>query len=175
MARLRRKFMLVADKELGHAGRLKLALNGGIRLRTGDHSFIDQGNNMPTTNQRINVGNTLPFGAAISYAISPQKLDIVGELFGSVPLSGENYQPLEAVAGIKVYLARNSFLTLGGGIGFLPDKGGNPDLRAFLGIVFEPKVGDRDGDGIKDDVDRCPNQAEDFDQFEDSDGCPEAR
>ncbi len=32
---------------------------------------------------------------------------------------------------------------------------------------------DRDGDGIQDNVDRCPDAPEDFDGFEDQDGCPE--
>jgi outer membrane protein OmpA-like peptidoglycan-associated protein len=35
------------------------------------------------------------------------------------------------------------------------------------------KVSDRDGDGIPDDVDQCPDLAEDFDGYQDSDGCPE--
>jgi outer membrane protein OmpA-like peptidoglycan-associated protein len=39
--------------------------------------------------------------------------------------------------------------------------------------VAEPKVLDRDGDGIPDDVDKCPNEPEDFDGFEDEDGCPD--
>jgi outer membrane protein OmpA-like peptidoglycan-associated protein len=83
--------------------------------------------------------------------------------------------PLEAIAGIKLYLARNSFLSLGGGAGLLrkPETGANPDVRAFIGIVFEPNIGDRDGDGIKDDVDKCPDDPEDYDRFEDEDGCPE--
>ncbi|HJZ87409.1 MAG TPA: OmpA family protein, partial [Polyangia bacterium] len=34
-------------------------------------------------------------------------------------------------------------------------------------------IGDRDGDGIKDDVDQCPDDPEDFDDFEDEDGCPD--
>ena len=42
-----------------------------------------------------------------------------------------------------------------------------------MGIVFEPSIGDRDGDGLKDDVDQCPDDPEDFDDFEDEDGCPE--
>ena len=33
--------------------------------------------------------------------------------------------------------------------------------------------GDRDGDGLTDDVDECPDDPEDFDEFEDEDGCPE--
>ena len=35
------------------------------------------------------------------------------------------------------------------------------------------KPGDRDGDGINDDVDKCPDEPEDHDGFEDEDGCPE--
>jgi OmpA-OmpF porin, OOP family len=34
-------------------------------------------------------------------------------------------------------------------------------------------VGDADGDGILDDVDKCPRIPEDLDGFEDQDGCPE--
>jgi hypothetical protein len=39
--------------------------------------------------------------------------------------------------------------------------------------VPQPKVLDRDGDGIPDDVDKCPDEPEDFDGFEDEDGCPD--
>ena len=50
---------------------------------------------------------------------------------------------------------------------------GSPDFRVFIGFIFEPSIGDRDGDGIKDDVDKCPDDPEDFDDFEDEDGCPD--
>ncbi|HEY6033649.1 MAG TPA: OmpA family protein [Kofleriaceae bacterium] len=33
--------------------------------------------------------------------------------------------------------------------------------------------GDRDGDGLKDNVDKCPDQPEDKDGFQDEDGCPD--
>jgi OOP family OmpA-OmpF porin len=33
--------------------------------------------------------------------------------------------------------------------------------------------GDQDGDGILDDVDKCPTEPEDLDSFEDADGCPD--
>lgn len=36
-----------------------------------------------------------------------------------------------------------------------------------------PPPGDADGDGIVDNVDRCPTEPEDADGFEDEDGCPE--
>ncbi len=40
-------------------------------------------------------------------------------------------------------------------------------------VKLPPKPGDRDGDGLTDDIDKCPDEAEDFDKFEDEDGCPE--
>ncbi|MBS1119989.1 MAG: OmpA/MotB domain protein [Deltaproteobacteria bacterium] len=167
----------ILDKEFGRQGRLRIALNGGIRIRSTTTFTNDGTNEMPTppvTNKSITVGTEVPYGLGIAYAISRQKFDLVGEVFGTVPLGDhENYQPLEAIAGIKLYLARNSFLSLGAGRGLLPGKGANPDLRGFIGIVFEPNIGDRDGDGYKDDVDSCPDEPEDFDGFEDEDGCPE--
>jgi OmpA-OmpF porin, OOP family len=36
-----------------------------------------------------------------------------------------------------------------------------------------PKPGDKDGDGILDNVDKCPSDPEDKDGFEDEDGCPD--
>jgi outer membrane protein OmpA-like peptidoglycan-associated protein len=35
------------------------------------------------------------------------------------------------------------------------------------------KISDRDGDGIPDELDKCPDQPEDKDGFEDEDGCPD--
>lgn len=168
--------MVVVDKELG---RVKLAVNAGLRWRSSTARFADDmsmmadGTPVPMTNEVIEVGSALPFGVGIAYALAPQKFDIVGEVFGALPLGGENYAPLEAVAGVKLYLAKSSFLTIGGGAGLTPGTGGTPDARAFVGIVFEPNIGDRDGDGLKDDLDSCPDDPEDFDDFEDADGCPE--
>jgi OOP family OmpA-OmpF porin len=39
--------------------------------------------------------------------------------------------------------------------------------------VDAPKAADKDGDGIPDDVDKCPVAPEDKDGFEDADGCPD--
>ena len=40
-------------------------------------------------------------------------------------------------------------------------------------VTAPPKPGDRDGDGIPDDKDKCPDQPEDKDGFQDEDGCPD--
>jgi OOP family OmpA-OmpF porin len=169
---------LILDKEFGKTKRFRAALNAGIRLRTETAEFTQNDPDTfdqpaPVTGETIKAGPEIPVGLGVAYGLSPGKFDLIGEVFGALPLSGENYMPLEAIGAIKVYLGRSSFLSLGGGRGLLPGKGGNPTTRAFIGIVFEPNIGDRDGDGYKDDVDACPDQPEDFDDFEDEDGCPE--
>ena len=40
-------------------------------------------------------------------------------------------------------------------------------------VTLPPPPSDRDGDGIPDEEDACPDEAEDFDGFEDEDGCPD--
>jgi outer membrane protein OmpA-like peptidoglycan-associated protein len=40
-------------------------------------------------------------------------------------------------------------------------------------LVVRIADGDRDGDGIPDSIDRCPDDPEDFDGFQDDDGCPD--
>jgi len=166
----------ILDKEFGRTGALRVSLNAGIRLRSREtFTNSDAGaDGAPVTGSSVSVGAEVPFGFGVAYALSRQRFDLVGEVFGSLPLGDhDNYQPLEALGGVKLYLARNSFLSLGAGRGLVPGKGANPDFRAMIGIVFEPNIGDRDGDGIKDDVDKCPDDPEDMDGFQDEDGCPE--
>ncbi|HET9930446.1 MAG TPA: OmpA family protein [Polyangiaceae bacterium] len=46
-----------------------------------------------------------------------------------------------------------------------------PEYCATRAFVETP--GDRDGDGYPDNVDKCPEQPENFNNFQDEDGCPE--
>ena len=50
-----------------------------------------------------------------------------------------------------------------------------PDWMLYLALTFGGYVmpQDADGDGIEDKVDKCPDSPEDFDGYEDEDGCPE--
>ena len=50
-----------------------------------------------------------------------------------------------------------------------------PDWAAYFAFSYGGFVmaRDADGDGIEDDEDRCPESPEDFDGYEDDDGCPE--
>jgi OOP family OmpA-OmpF porin len=180
----------VIDTEFGYLGRFRAAINAGMRIRGHKSQFVDDMASYPrqyqgmstNTNQGIQVGNEVLGGLGLSYGIVPQKFDIVGEIYGVMGLDshkllgatvGDKLGPTaEAIAGIKLYLARNSFFEIGGGWRVANGYGGAAP-RAFMGFIFEPSIGDRDGDGYKDDVDQCPDDPEDFDDFEDEDGCPE--
>ena len=128
------QIMGILDKEFGRDGRLRVALNAGIRMRTGTTTFTDNDSTSAEPARRADherdastAGTEIPFGVGIAYAITPQKFDVVGEVFGAVPLGDdENYQPLEAIGGVKLYLARNSFLSLGGGRGLHAGQGRQP-------------------------------------------------
>ncbi len=45
--------------------------------------------------------------------------------------------------------------------------------RGFVEETPPPQIGDRDGDGLPDNVDKCPDQPENYNGFEDADGCPD--
>jgi OOP family OmpA-OmpF porin len=49
----------------------------------------------------------------------------------------------------------------------------SPPERCAPRRFVQPKPGDRDGDGILDNVDKCPDQPENYNGFEDTDGCPD--
>ncbi len=49
----------------------------------------------------------------------------------------------------------------------------SPPDRCAARTFITPKVGDKDGDGIPDTVDKCPNDPENYNGFEDEDGCPD--
>ncbi|HHO53208.1 MAG TPA: OmpA family protein [Deltaproteobacteria bacterium] len=51
---------------------------------------------------------------------------------------------------------------------------GTPRYRLFAALTWASVLHDRDADGLVDDVDGCPDEAEDLDGFEDADGCLDA-
>lgn len=82
----------------------------------------------------------------------------------------QNY--VEALAGARYRfgpMLAFAAVGAGGGGGY-----GTPDVRGLLGLRVASANLDPDGDGIEGDDDACPQNAEDYDGFEDKDGCPEA-
>ena len=193
----------VVDANWGRYGVLRTAINLGARIRTkGASTFRDTTDYFvrpvtnwdtatnsgtpvnPNTGQGIKVGNEILAGLGAAWGLVPFRFDLVGEVYGFWGLNSKKLNPDgsdgsamrpggEAVAGIKLYLAANSFFEAGGGYQIVPSSYGAAKGRLFIGFIFEPGIGDRDGDGIKDDVDKCPDDPEDYDGFEDEDGCPD--
>jgi outer membrane protein OmpA-like peptidoglycan-associated protein len=162
--------MLIAEKRFGPRGQFRIALNGGYRGHSASSTTIplrDNGNYVD--------GSLFTFGGGVSWRVL-DPLDLVGETYGSYLLASNATSNValsnEAVGGIKLFVERNSYLMLGGGTRYTEGFEA-ADIRAFLGFIFEPSIGDRDGDGILDDVDKCPDDPEDFDGFQDEDGCPD--
>jgi outer membrane protein OmpA-like peptidoglycan-associated protein len=80
--------------------------------------------------------------------------------------------PAEVDVAMRAYLPAMFNLLMGVGVGL--DHGiGSPMLRGFVGLGWAPDFRDRDHDGILDAVDRCPDDPEDKDGFQDEDGCPD--
>lgn len=50
---------------------------------------------------------------------------------------------------------------------------GVPAFRAIVAVQWSPHTHDRDGDGVPDERDECPDLPEDRDGIQDADGCPE--
>ena len=161
----------------------------GANLRKGTQFFDEE------------LGSALTFGAggAVRFGGTRFDLEILAEGYGSTAFSnmfGGSVTPFEALFGVR-YRPGN-MLRVGAAAGPGLKRGvGSPDFRALASVgivttgwrepVEEPEVKlcsvtvaeegcpdlDRDADHIIDSLDRCPEQAEDFDYFQDEDGCPE--
>jgi OOP family OmpA-OmpF porin len=171
--------LLALEKRFGGEQRLRLGLNLGATIMTGtgsqigDLSAADKG--ADGFGKPLQHGSNGRAGFAISYRATDE-LDLVAETYASYlfknDAGGTAGLSAEAVGGLKIFVDSKSYLFFGGGAGYL--KGYQAaNERAFLGFIFEPSIGDRDGDGIKDDVDKCPDDPEDRDGFQDEDGCPD--
>jgi outer membrane protein OmpA-like peptidoglycan-associated protein len=161
--------MVAAEKRFGPAGQLRVAVNAGYRGHSASATTL------PLNHGTYKDGDLFTYGGGISFR-ALESLDLVGETYATYLLASGASAGIaasnEVVGGIKLFVERNSYLMLGAGTRY-----GNgfeaADFRGFVGFVFEPSIGDRDGDGIKDDVDKCPDDPEDFDGFMDEDGCPD--
>ena len=165
------------------AGRLSFTANLGAVIRK------------TSTLSNINQGSGLAWGVGGSVRML-DALWATGELFGDVIPSGRmagatssasTLAPSEYLVGISYRPDRRVSIGLAIGRGLIAGLG-TPDLRGVFSLAFvpgtpelapihpppPPKIdGDADGDGIPDSVDRCPDQPEDKDMFDDTDGCPD--
>jgi OOP family OmpA-OmpF porin len=168
----------VLEQRLGSTQWFKVGVNVGYRGHTGDNPrFENDLTGRPQLEEgTFQYGNQATLGLGLSIR-ALDALDIVAETYGTYLMDGDadEAQKLsqEFIGGIKLFIEKNSFLMLGGGSRAFSTGFQAANVRLVLGFVFEPSIGDRDGDGYKDDVDKCPDEPEDFDGFEDEDGCPD--
>jgi hypothetical protein len=94
--------------------------------------------------------------------------------FGTGEPGSKALSPAQLALSDRIELGhyRDSFVTVGAEVG-LTEAVGLPVFRAIVGLGWSPRPHDLDGDGVKDDIDGCPEIPEDKDGFEDSDGCPD--
>jgi outer membrane protein OmpA-like peptidoglycan-associated protein len=107
------------------------------------------------------------------------KLSVLLETFGALNVMAADFAdrdaPTEALLGARF---RHSGWTaqFAGGAGVVAGIGA-PEWRLLLavGYAHQPDEAepDRDRDGLPDTSDRCPDEPEDFDGFDDTDGCPD--
>lgn len=163
-------------------GPVLVAANLGARIR-GEEAL---GN--------LTVGTALTYGIGAGLRIGQTPVSVMSELAGEVNGSDTAESPMEVRGGARADLGGGFAATAGYGRGLIHGYGA-PDHRFLAGVSYRPsppKVAQRiivqgdpipvvvpppnpdpDGDGILSEADSCPDDAEDYDGFEDSDGCPE--
>jgi outer membrane protein OmpA-like peptidoglycan-associated protein len=147
-------------------GPVRLTANAGVLIRK----------NSALLGARVRDELTFGIGAALRLPAQLRDLEAISELYGSTdilePFDAEQ-TPIEALFGARYHVGEQWQVSLAGGPGMRRGLG-SPDLRAIASLGFVG-VGqaDLDGDSVSDDIDRCPNEAEDRDGHDDEDGCPD--
>ncbi len=164
--------------ESAWAGGLRVAANLGARVR---QNTAEGASNLAFNDELTwSLGGALPVWESKS---ASHHLDAYAQIYGASSFSqffDREQTPLEAIVGCKFF--HQTGWVFGAALGPGLTRGiGSPDLRVVGMVGFalpeeEPSDDgprDRDQDGIVDDKDRCPEQPEDLDGFEDQDGCPD--
>jgi len=144
---------------------LKLVANLGFQQRP-RHSFLG-----------VPVASEFVYRAGGVLTISQNYADLVAEVSGGVAIDNPTLAnaPLEVLGSLRFYPTgdRNLAVSIGGGGGII-EGFGIPTFRVFLGVVYtssKPGPADRDGDGVYDDQDRCPDKP----GSKSNQGCPADR
>jgi OOP family OmpA-OmpF porin len=149
-----------------HTGRLGLGFDAGYRWRSHHPADLPWGDEV-TLAPWLSVALT----RAVTLRIEGYAEKVVG-----AHVSGADF-PVELLAGID-YAIGNWDLYLGASRG-ITDGIGDPAIRILGGVRYRHDAPrhegfeDSDGDGIADKDDKCRNEPEDEDGFQDEDGCPD--
>ncbi len=172
---------LVADYR---SGPLRVAFNVGARVRANE-----------TIAGNTTIGDELNYGLGIIYGLVPDTFDLHVEAHGKTSIQDffdREASPFEVLAGARYHDASGFTGGVAAGPGLVRGFGA-PDVRLIATLGYrgslardeapaqeeeeEPEPAqervDTDRDGIFDDLDRCPTDPEDRDEFRDEDGCPD--
>ncbi|MEK7704825.1 MAG: OmpA family protein [Myxococcota bacterium] len=105
----------------------------------------------------------LPLAAAAAWSLAARH---------NAPFKRLNETPAELLFEAQWRAWSPLIVSATAGVGLVAGVG-TPDLRAGLLVRYAPRRADADHDAISDDIDACPKDAEDYDGFEDANGCPE--
>ncbi|MBO6933920.1 MAG: OmpA family protein [Deltaproteobacteria bacterium] len=159
------------------AGSARIVFDAGVRIRENTSSASN-----------LAFGDELTFGLGFVVPVWSDEdgshLDLHAQVYGSTTFEDaftRETTPFEGILGAKFFHETGVIAGLGAGPG-LTRGFGSPDVRAVAMVGYTPPVEreaesvepvDTDGDGLTDDVDECPREPEDVDEFEDTDGCPD--
>jgi len=153
----------------GNLGRFEYGAN--LRAIFRESVTVGLNNTAPNTT----VGSEFRYGVAAGYNITPV-FEVLAEGFGATGFSSSpGTNSLEVDGALRLRLAGSAVALTGGGGGGVATGVGVPDARVFLGLAYAQVVHDRDGDGIPDNLDKCPDQPEAHDDLFDGSGCPHVR
>ena len=151
---------LILDKRMGD---LLAAANIGYRGRP------------PAALDNITVDDQIATRFGLGYQLTPA-VGVSGDVVGHITASDMGNSAggaWEGLVGGWYRFDEAWVVRLGVGSG-LSDGIGTSKFRSMLSVGYEPEpVLDSDSDGLTDRMDRCPDESEDFDGYEDSDGCPD--
>lgn len=145
------------------------ALNAGYRMRK--YQEINFSLGQPS----VFMGSELFGSTGVKIAFVPDVFELVGDVWAASSVKQKHIKqvPIETMGGLRFHIAPGLLLHAGAGAGLTRGIGA-PAFRVLAGVGYESRLDpDPDKDGILTEVDSCPEVAEDFDQFEDEDGCPD--
>lgn len=117
----------------------------------------------------VHIGRGFTYRAAVSVHPHPT-IGVVGEVFGDHAV-GDRNSPGEWLAGVRVRPIPEVAISVAGGSS-MGLAVASPRWRLAFGVSISPGVRkDRDGDGVVDRRDQCPDEPEDVDGDRDADGC----
>ncbi len=167
---------------LGGWFELLMTFNAGDVVRIPIQAGYKLGTQGQQVTPNLFVGNEFTFGGGLLLMFANDKFMLSGEVFGrtaansTVAFWTREETPVEALGGFKYLHPKGFMVGAMGSAGVTPGYGA-PDWRVggVIGYTMpgKPEIGDADGDGIMDDVDQCITDPEDFDGFQDEDGCPD--